>query len=65
MNFETKKSDLLARIEVEKEKDSAQLNLYLSSLVVKRNRTSLVMNSFMHNIVDIENSVETTREFLK
>lgn len=61
MNFEARKSDLLAHIAAEKEKDSTKLTLYISSLVVKRNRTSLVMNSFMHNVVDIENSVETTK----
>lgn len=57
MDFQTKKADLLARIAAETQAANTQLNLYLSSLVVKRNRTSLVMNSFMHNVVDIENSV--------
>ena len=57
MDFQTKKADLLARIAAETQTANTQLNNYLSSLVVKRNRTSLVMNSFMHNVVDIENSV--------
>ena len=57
MDFHAKKADLLARIAAETQAANTQLNLYLSSLVVKRNRTSLVMNSFMHNVVDIENSV--------
>ena len=57
MDFQTKKADLLARIATETQTANTQLNSYLSSLVVKRNRTSLVMNSFMHNVVDIENSV--------
>lgn len=57
MDFHAKKADLLARIAAEAQTANTQLNLYLSSLVVKRNRTSLVMNSFMHNVVDIENSV--------
>ena len=41
------------------------LDEYLNSLTIKRNRTSLMMNSFMHNVVDIENSIETSKLFLK
>lgn len=41
------------------------LDEYLDSLTIKRNRTSLMMNSFMHNVVDIENSIETSKLFLK
>ena len=60
MNEERKKR-LLERVAEESRQDRARVDEYLNSLVVKRNRTSLVMNSFMHNVVDIENSVETTQ----
>jgi N-acetylmuramoyl-L-alanine amidase CwlA len=62
---EERKQRLLARLAEESRQDKAKVDEYLNSLVIKRNRTSLVMNSFMHNVVDIENSVETTRQFLK
>lgn len=63
--MEERKEQLLARLAEESRQDRAKVEEYLNSLVIKRNRTSLVMNSFMHNVVDIENSVETTRQFLK
>lgn len=56
---------MLERVAEESRWDRARVDEYLNSLVVKRNRTSLVMNSFMHNVVDIENSVETAKQFLK
>jgi len=60
-----KHAKLIAELEKEHESNKNLLNEYLESLVVKRNRTSLMMNSFMHNLVDIENSVETSQNFLK
>jgi hypothetical protein len=62
---EGRKKRLLERVAEESRWDRARVDEYLNSLVVKRNRTSLVMNSFMHNVVDIENSVETAKQFLK
>ena len=60
-----RKESLIEKLTIETQKNKEKLDQYLDSLVLKRNRTSLMMNSFMHNIVDIENSVETTRLFLK
>jgi hypothetical protein len=56
---------LLVKLKEECKANQDLLNQYLDSLVIKRNRTSLMMNSFMHNVVDIENSVETSQHFLK
>jgi len=52
MNIE-RKNDLLQKIRNELTQDTTNLSSYLNSLVLKRNRTSLMMNSFMHNVVDI------------
>ena len=52
-----KREYLLKKIERAVEANEMALQRYLRRMVVKRNRTSLMMNSFMHNIVDIENSV--------
>ena len=60
-----RKGSLIEKLTIESQKNKEKLDGYLDSLVLKRNRTSLMMNSFMHNIVDIENSVETSRLFLK
>lgn len=62
---EARKKALIAEIQKEVDKDKQTIKDYLDSLVLKRNRTSLMMNSFMHNVIDIENSVETTKDFLK
>lgn len=60
-----KKKKLLEQIKKEHEANKQSLENFFTSLAVKRNRTSLMMNSFMHNVVDIENSVETSKLFLK
>ena len=62
---EARKKALLESLQNIVEEDEGELQGYLGRMVIKRNRTSLMMNSFMHNIVDIENSVETTKEYLK
>jgi hypothetical protein len=48
-----RKSRLLEAIKKEHETNQKALEDYLDSLTIKRNRTSLMMNSFMHNVVDI------------
>lgn len=60
-----RKKKLLETLKKENEDNRQALENYLDTLVIKRNRTSLMMNSFMHNIVDVENSVETSQHFLK
>lgn len=52
-----KKEKLIEALREETEANSKAIEKYLDALVIKRNRTSLMMNSFMHNVVDIENSV--------
>ena len=48
-----KKEELLGKIGEEAKKCQQELNSYFDNLVIKRNRTSLIMTSFMHNIVNI------------
>ena len=62
---EDRKNKLLAAMRKEHEANRQTLERFFDSLAVKRNRTSLMMNSFMHNVVDVENSVETSRLFLR
>lgn len=38
--------------------------LYLASLLAKRNRVSLFLASFMHNVVNIEGSVDSESQIL-
>ena len=61
---QSKKQNLL--IQIDKERLAAEDNLktYLDSITIKRNRTSLVMTSFMHNVVNVEGAVESDSQIL-
>ena len=59
-----KKQQLLKSIDEEKVQAEKSLQEYLDSIVIKRNRTSLVMTSFMHNVVNIESTVESDSQIL-
>lgn len=62
---QSKKIQLLNRIENTRAQAQSDYEKYLSSIHIKRNRTSLVLTSFMHNVVDIENAVSSNEEILK
>lgn len=48
-----RKEELLGRIGGEVKKCESELNSYFDNLTIKRNRTSLILTSFMHNVVNI------------
>lgn len=60
-----KKNNLLTAVREECAKDEKVLKDYVGSLRVHRTKVSLMMNSYMHNVVDIENAAKSSVDFLK